>query len=387
MKILYVVSLWGQPTETFVRREIAAGRAAGHEIQVLSLKPPRPVSDGPAVVYLPTWSVILGALADAARHPIRATTVAQLLRGSSLRNLPRHGFAIAVALAARRRLGEPDWVHAHFAWLSATTAWALSELFDVPFGVMPHAHDIYEHELIDGVLRRKLAAADVVVVESELIRSDVTRMHGREPDVLRMGVPDGYVESRRQHSGRGRRVVSVGALRAKKGHDTLVEAIATIPDAELRIVGDGAERQNLESRIAQLGVADRVTLVGHVEEAQVADELDRADVFALASRVTPEGDRDGVPNVLIEAMARGVPVAGTDVAGIPDLLLPDRGTVVESNDPEGLASAIEELLADPDLRSRRSALAQKHVRDHYTVGANWQRLESMLTEAISSRRR
>ncbi|MDE0805311.1 MAG: glycosyltransferase [Acidimicrobiales bacterium] len=384
MKILYVVSRWGEPTETFVRREVAAGLAAGQEISVLSLKKPIPVAGGPHVEHLSRWAVVVGAASFLLRHPRRASRVLRLLRGASRRNLPRHGYALALALAGHDRLSRPDWIHAHFAWLSATTAWGLSTLFGAPFGVMPHAHDIYEHELVDGLLRRKLAAASVVVVESERIRADVRTDHGRDPDVLRMGVPDDFVNAGRTHEGDGSHVVSVGALRPKKGHDVLIEAVAGIEGVHLRIVGEGDERSRLESLIGRLDVGERVTLVGHVAEDHIIAELDAADVFALASRVTAEGDRDGVPNVLIEAMARCLPVISTEVAGIPDLLLPERGSVVASNDAAALRGALIELLRNPSLRNRRAEAARAHVRDQYTVGVNWQRLEQLLEAALTS---
>lgn len=385
MKLLYLVSRWGEPTETFVRREIAAGTAAGHDIQVVSLKPPRPVPDGPPVIHLQGTAVVTGALHAALRHPIRALRLFSLLRGSTLRNLPRHAYALAVALAIHGRVHRPDWVHAHFAWLSATTAWGVSTLLDVPFGVMPHAHDIYERDLVDDLLRRKLRAASLVVVESERIRDDVAVSLGCDASVLRMGVPGEYVRRRHPHVGRGVRIVSVGALRPKKGHDVLVEAIAGIPGAQLRIVGDGPERDRLTELIGHSAVSDRVHLLGHLPEDDVTSELDQADVFALASRITSEGDRDGVPNVLIEAMARGVPVVSTDVAGIPDLLLPDRGTVVPSEDEPALRAAVVELLEDPELRARRSTAAQAHVGQHYTVASNWARLEGLITAATECR--
>ncbi|MCO8126628.1 glycosyltransferase family 4 protein [Acidimicrobiia bacterium EGI L10123] len=198
-----------------------------------------------------------------------------------------------------------------------------------------------------------------------------------------MGVPDEYcVRITDDLSPDPTKVVSVGALRPKKGHDLLIRAVAELDQVSLDIVGEGAERQKLERLVLQLGATDRVRFRGHVDQWTITELLDHAAVFCLASRVTESGDRDGVPNVLIEAMARGVPVIATKVSGIPDLLADGRGSVVAEGDVPGLRNAIAEALADPSDARERAQSALEHVRENYTTTSNWVRMASVLRDRI-----
>lgn len=383
--VIYVVSRWNQETETFIRREVAAVLDAGTSVQVLSLRRPG-VSDGIVdesqitVVHPTVGGFLAGFRAAVVRRP-RATASGlwTILRRGRPGTWRAHLLAWASAVACWQRLDEPDAVLAHFAWVSATAADQLSRFHGAPFAVFPHAHDIYERRCIDNYLGDRLRRAQEVFVESERIADDVRRAFGVEPVVMRIGVPEGYVaDAPKTISVSKPLVVSVGALREKKGHDLVINAVARLTDVRLVIAGEGPERRRLEALVADLGLGARVHLAGHVSLDAVRRLLDDADVFCLASRLADSGDRDGVPNVLIEAMARGVPCVSTRVSGIPDLLSGGCGILVAPDDVAAIASSIQSIVEEPRTAEHRARLALDRVRNDYTAARNVSRLLELL---------
>lgn len=391
LRLIYVVSRWNQPTETFVRREVAAAVEAGASVQVLSLKPPGPpdgiVDDAAIRIVEPRVSAFAASLISTfVRHP--ATVALGLLR---IVRLGRPGTwrshlgAWAAAVAALPSLDDADLVLAHFAWVSSTAADTLSRLKGIPFAVFVHAHGIYEERCQDRYLTDRLQRAVVVFVESDRIANDVREHHGVEPVVMRMGVPDSYVvdDVPDRLAADGQEVVSVGALRKKKGHDLLIRAIAQLPSATLRIAGDGPERDHLSALVRDLGVDARTRFLGHRSLQEIRDLLDDASVFCLASRPTASGDRDGVPNVLIEAMARGVPIISTRVSGIPDLL-EGVALLIDPDDGDALRGALQHLKDDPDHGAALASSALQRVRASYTTSANWDRMHDELVQRVGN---
>ena len=380
LRIAYVVSRWGAPTETFVRREVSAARAAGHEVLAVSLKAPVGEEGGPPVTH-PGARTPLLLLRTLLRHPIRSSRVLVRCARRAKRSTLLPNLAAAVTgLAAAAELRRVDWIHAHFAWVAATAADAIAEVRRQPFSVFPHAFDIFDGRFIDGYTRDKLLRAAFVVVESPSIQREVNDRFGCDAGVARMGVPRELVREdlggRRPDPGR---IVSVGSLVPKKGHDVLLRALAELPQsARLTLVGDGPERRALERQAQDLGLAERVHFAGAVPEPEVSSYLDGAEVFCLASRPTDDGDRDGVPNVLIEAMARGVPCVSTTLSGIPDLLGDGRGVLVPPDDGASLATALRRLLDHRDEARRVAVAARDHVDEQYRTDRNWVLLESRI---------
>lgn len=383
LSILYVVSEWRAPTQTFVRREVEAAVAAGNAVTVLSLKAPAGASaSDPPVVHLgrAAWGL---AVLTVLRHPLRSTRA--LLRAAATSRpstAPFNLAAVLIGLGAARRVPPVDWIHAHFAWVAASAADGTAAVRGQPFSVFPHAFDIFDRRFVDRYTRSKLRRAAFVVVESPAIRAEVDERFGCQSEVARMGVPRDLLRPvatpRVVTPGL---VVSVGSLLPKKGHDVLLHAVAELPAVQLVVAGEGEERPRLEGLADDLGVSDRVQWPGSLPEAEVMALLDRAAVFCLASRPTPDGDRDGVPNVLIEAMARGVPCVSTAVSGIPDLLGADRGLVVAPGDAAALAQALARVLDEPGPTAERATRAQEHVAAEYVTDENWARLQRRIDVA------
>lgn len=379
---LYVVSRWGEPTETFVRREVDAMRAGGCNVEVLSLKRPIRRPGDPRVHHLGPVAVVGGAVHSMLRHPLRAgAALVRIIVQSRPRTLISHLVGAAHGLAAVRALDAPSVVHAHFAWVAATAADVLTSVVQRPFSLMAHAFDIYDERYVDRYLGDKLRRADFVAVESDRIADDLRVRFRVYPHTLRIGVPRSYIDGARPRGERdgSTRIISVGSLVSKKGHDVLVRAAARLP-VELTIVGGGPERASLIALADTLGMAGRVTFTGPLAPNEVIDELDGHDVFALASRVVPTGDRDGVPNVLIEAMARGLPVVASDLGGVADLVA-GVGALVRPEDHDALATVLAEWVEDPEQRRAMGRAGQERIRAAYVAEDNVQWLIERFEEA------
>ena len=365
--VIYVVSRWGEPTQTFVRREAAAVASDGCRVTVLSLKRPRQTELDIPVRRLGPVAVGVGlARALLCRPRACAHVVASVVRWSSPRNVPRQLVAACAGLAwAGAREVRADHLHAQFGWVAATAAWAASAASGVPYSVMLHAFELHSRRHVDRFTPIPLRAATQVFCGGARDRGILRDRWGIAAGVARMGVPRAWLEE----SGTERDpwlVVSVGSLRPKKGHSVLIDAISSA-DARWRLVicGEGPLREELEAQVADAGLQDRVRLVGAQSEEQVRAWLQRASVSCLASVETPTGDRDGIPIALMEALASGAAVVSTDVGGISELLT-GAGVIVPSGDPAALAAVLDDL-RDPSLRARLGAAGRQRVREEFVA--------------------
>ena len=158
----------------------------------------------------------------------------------------------------------------------------------------------------------------------------------------------------------------------------LIEALARLPDVTLDIVGDGPSRAELRERAAALGLADRVVFHGYMDEAGVRQRLAEADVFVMASFA------EGVPVVLMEALAAGVPAVATRIAGIPELIEDGlTGLLVPPAEPTAIAEAVRRLLEDSGLRNRLAATGREKVEREFNLGTECERLANLMTTALS----
>jgi glycosyltransferase involved in cell wall biosynthesis len=304
----------------------------------------------------------------------------------------------AVALADRL-LEAPEvcHLHAHFAHGTTTITWLAAEIASLPFSFTGHARDIYATELNPGgLLRRKLRAARFAVTCTEANRRHLLQVapdasvhlvyHGLGADFEGLVEP----EPAAGIAANGRlRVLGVGRLVAKKGFDVFVEACALLADrkvpVEALIVGqDDKDGEEVRRRIAARDLEGHVRLPGPMGQAELCREYRRASVFCLPCRVLP-GDRDGLPNVLVEAMASGVPVVTTGVSGIPELVSHEaNGLLVDPDDPEALAAALLRLHEDRELARRLARAGRATVRERFDGDALAGRLANLFREALEA---
>lgn len=250
-------------------------------------------------------------------------------------------------------------IHAHFCHGATTVAWFVSIITGLPFSFTAHAKDIYCDSLNpSGLLRRKMRAARFLVTCTNANREHLLRVeptanvrciyHGLNAEFA--GLLAGSANSPKKN---GRlRALGVGRLVPKKGFDVLVEACAILKrrgfHVETVIVGEHGEHEaDLRKQIAVNGLKDCVRFTGPLEQAFLYAEYQNADIFCLPCRVLDNGDRDGLPNVLMEAMACGLPVITTPVSGIPEIIKDGHnGALVPPNDAEALANAIQRISSD-----------------------------------------
>lgn len=385
LRVIYVVSLFPCWSETFIVREIKALIERGVDVRIVSLKHPVEAlvqSDAAAlasrVIYPPKgWALVRQCLAEAVSNPTATgSELVGLWRG--LRGRP---LALAKSwvvwvrtlglLATLRRL-QPRHLHAHWATYPSTAAFWVSGRTRIPFSFTAHAHDIF---LEDHLLLPKLKAAAFGVTISDFNRrylaEHISPLATSRVRVIHCGVEPGDYAFRP----RGRQpglVLSVGRLDTIKGFPCLIEACAILAHRgvafECAIIGDGPLRESLEQRISELGLQHRVRLLGACKQEQVREHLYAASVFALASVVTAQGDRDGIPVALMEAMACGTPVVSTTVSGIPELVTHGyNGLLAEPGDARGLASCIEQMLASPENACKMAERARRTIEADFDV--------------------
>lgn len=414
--IAYVVNGFPRRSETFIASEIYRLEQAGFRLRTYAVRPGDTGDPHPVVGriraspdYLQTWVPTPGtpvpqwiaqnlpSLAPALHRTLRQRpagvlaaaelTVNQALRA---RRVPEpvagltylKEFLLAVALADRiLAAGDVTHLHAAFAHRPATVALLASTITGLPFSFTGHAKDIYVERLNPaGLLARKLRAATFVLTCTEANRRHLlsvapgarvqTIYHGLNADFAAL-----LAGSARQPDGIRQctvfRVLGVGRLVAKKGFDLAVEACAQLLaqgiDVELRIIGGRAEQGDaLAHLIAERGLEGRAHLLGARTQAEVLAELRRADAFCLPCRVLSNGDRDGIPNVLVEAMAAGVPVVTTSVSGIPELVEDGvSGLVVPPDDTVAVAGALALLAGDPALATRIGQTGRQVVSQRF----------------------
>lgn len=408
----YVLKGYPRMSELFIASEIWRMEQLGVPLRLYVVKPAdetshHPVVDRIAVVasYLPPTTPLSGQpllpwlrrnlpayrpalLRMVRRRPLRlARTIgaagAQSVRtrkGWRPRSIHVKELLQAVELADRvLTTGGIGRLHAHFAHGTTTITWLASMLCALPFSFTGHAKDIYLDSLNPaGLLARKMRAADFVVTCTAANREHLQRLapgtdvhrvyHGLNADFAQLisevatpvRPPDGRL-----------RVAAVGRLIPKKGFDVLVEAIGLLRaggfDVSLTIAGeDGPAGTPVRGLVAGRGLGDVVRIVGPLSQWELLALYRECDVFALACRVVADGDRDGIPNVMMEAMAAGLPVVSTTVSGIPELVRHGvNGLLVPPEDPESLAGALRRLATDHGLRLGLAQAAPLTVAEEF----------------------
>jgi glycosyltransferase involved in cell wall biosynthesis len=283
------------------------------------------------------------------------------------------------ALGARLAATSIDAVHGYFAHAPAEVAEHAAERLAVPFGFSVHARDARKVAAAALAARARRAACVVAC------NADVAGELGGAAPLAHI-VPHGVDLERFQPSPAPAappvRVLAVGRLVEKKGFDILVEACAGAADAfTLRIVGDGPERARLQERIRHHRLDRRVELVGSRTHAELPSEYAAAHVVVVPSVVDATGDRDGLPNVVLEALASGRPVIATRVGAIESAVRNgETGLLVPPRVPHAIADALSALAADAGLRDRLGAAGRRAVGRHYDLAACSRRFASLLEE-------
>ena len=397
VRVGYVVKRYPRYSETFIVAEISAHEAAGLEIEIFSLFPPNDThfQDSIARVrapvhYPPSHGVkavdLWAALEDAAGTLPGMWGELEAARGEDALAVYQ---AAVIACGVRRRAIEH--LHAHFASAAATVTRLASRFAKVPYTFTAHAKDIFHESVRPEHLRRKLADAAAVITVSDYNRDYLTRTYGSAAAHVHrvyngLDLEQFHFESPAE---RPPRIAAVGRLVEKKGFTDLVEACAILRDRGLafrcEIVGTGPLELTLQALVQRLGLQGRVQLLGPRPRSEVIEHIRSAAVLAAPCVVGADGDRDGLPTVLLEAMALGTPCVSTEVTGIPELLRPsEAGLAVPEHEPLALAAALERLLADAALRVRLARQARRRVEAEFDIRRTAARVRGIFQEARSA---
>jgi glycosyltransferase involved in cell wall biosynthesis len=389
--VLYVTTTF--PTlAAFIENEVRRLHERGVRVRVVTL---RPVSHEYQPEHAPllalttavgspaspaSWAALLGWLVR--RPHVLLPEVARMLwasRGSPYALAGHLGYLPAAArVASIAEREDLERVHGAWAHFPASVALLAARLAGRRFSMSAHAGaDLYRTQ---AYLAEKVRRADFVTA---CVRGNA--------EMLRRLAPEGRVEwlyhgtdlARFGAIARARdpepMLLAVGRLSPAKGFDDAVLAVGELARRgtapRLVIVGDGPERARLEGLVREQGITDRVEFTGALTHDAIAPLYARAWLLLAPSKVLANGRRDGIPNVVIEAMAAGVPVVGTRATGIDEAVVPGRtGALAEPGDPASLAAAIAPLVADPGEVDRLGALAREQVRSTFDAGANFERL-------------
>jgi glycosyltransferase involved in cell wall biosynthesis len=299
-------------------------------------------------------------------------------------------------LQVDRRVAGKDTIHlhAHFAHDPALVASLAHRLTGIPFSITTHARDLYQ--LPHPVLVDRVSSAQAVITccganirylqehtPAEVQEKLHLIYHGVDLDAFQPAV-DGSQENGLPL------IVSAGRLIEKKGFADLLAALVEVHRSGIAfrcvIYGDGPLRSQLVAQIQQSGLRDRVHLEGIYTQEKLANELQRASIFALTPRITEDGDRDGIPNVLLEAMACGKPVVSTAVAGIPELVTHgENGLLSSPQDISAIQAGLISLLQDPAARQKMGATARQTVKDRFDLRSANLRLADLFFGAEGGR--
>jgi len=399
--VAYILLWFPEPSQTFVLDEVNTLMRLGLDIRVYTLYGARPAGRvaGMAEVLAPVHRLGTAALARLVRDWLRlgrtwGPPAAAFWRRAALRrwrSLETGGEALWAALAGVHLAGilAADGItHLHAPWANgpATAAWVAGKLSGIPFSFSARAHDLYPP---DGALEEKMAAARFIRTNARINQRFLADLcpplAGKVVNIYN-GVSLPGPAGPRPPARPPFQLLALGRLVPKKGFPVLLETCRLLSDRgmdfHLTLAGDGPDRRKIRGLIQRLGLADRVRLPGAVPHREVARLLAGAHLLVMPSLIAPSGDRDGIPNVVLEALSSEVPVVGAAVAGIPEVIQDgDTGWLTAPGDPEALARTVAAALADPAEARRRAAQGRALVAREFDSRRNYARLKALLEEA------
>jgi colanic acid/amylovoran biosynthesis glycosyltransferase len=388
LTVAYVMSRFPKVSETFVFSEILAVERLGVRVELYPLLRERVDLVHPEAVplverarYLPFISapILRSQLHFLRRRPSAYLgALAAVVRGTwPSVNFLVGGLAIFPKVAHAARLmtaAGVDHVHCHFANHPALAGFVIHRLAGIGYSFTAHGSDLHVDR---HMLCEKVSEADFVVTIStynrDLIVRDCGVRHVHKLNVIHCGVDTGlFRPARTNHDDDRLRILCVGTLHEVKGQRFLLEACRLLldegVDVECRLVGTGEDAAPLERRIAELDLVGRVVLEGSRTRPEIVRLLRRVDVLAASSVPTQRGKREGIPVVLMEAMASGVPVVASAVSGIPELVEDGvSGLLVPPGDAPALARALQRLHDDEALARRLSRGGREKVEREFDL--------------------
>ena len=398
MRVAFVLKGYPRLSEAFIAQEIAALERRGLDILIVSLRRPTDERTHPVhreirapLLYLPEYLLlepfrVLKSWWKArklGRYKHAFDSWMKDLRRDPTPNRIRR-FGQALVLAAELP-GDVTRLHAHFLHTPASVTRYAAAMLGLPWTGSAHAKDIWTTP--EWEKREKLASCEWLVTCTAANREHLAPLAPRgRVELVYHGIDlERFPRARgerpaRDGTGEPVRILSVCRLVEKKGVDVLLEALARLPqDLSWRLVhaGGGPLKKVLKKKAQLLGISATIEWKGALTQEELLQEYRAADLFALASRVARDGDRDGLPNVLAEAQSQALACVATGVSGVPELVVDGAsGVLVAENDARALAAALESLARDPARRRALGEAGLARVRGEFALEANLERLAS-----------
>ena len=401
MRVSYIVGCYPFINITFIYREIVSMRRQGVQVDVIGIIRPEE-----------------GYILEEARHEMETTfyvrpvnwlafIIAQLFYFLARPHIYLHSliylltrphdklslwlktwahFAMGPYVAWYLRKRKPHHVHAHFAHRATVVAYVAARLLGLNHSFTAHARDIYAEDVF---LSDKIKAAQFVTTCTGYNREYLASLTDEPQKVhlLYHGLDFSDFANLERPQLDPPLILAIGQLKEKKGFPYLVEACAMLRDRgqDFRcwIIGEGPDRADLLAQIERLDLQKHVYLKGNMPHRQVLEAFAQATVFTLPCVVAADNDRDGIPNVILEAMAAGVPVVSTPISAIPEAIFHNEtGYLVTSRDSQDLADGLAHLLNSPKERARLARKAQVFVRERFDVDQNVEGLKRLFEKHL-----
>lgn len=405
-RLAVVVKGWPRLSETFIAQELVALEETGHEMEIWSLRFPTDKKRHPLhdrlrapVRYLPEYlhheplRVLRGLLRSLFKPGfLRATGVwlKDLRRDKTRNRVRRFGQACVMASEMPK---ETAAIYAHFLHTPASVARYTSIMIGKPWAVSAHAKDIWTSpdwekcEKLQGATHGAHFLATCTRVGAEHLsaladRPDRVELIYHGLDLSRFPEPP---ESRPASD--MLRLLSVGRLVEKKGFDRLLEALALLPkdlDWQWEHIGGGELGDVLETKAVALGLNDRIVWRGACDQPEVVESMRQSDIFVLPSRIAASGDRDGLPNVLMEAASQKLCLLSTPISAIPEFITDGEHGLLSSDAPDALAQAIDTLARDPERRHQMAEAAYKRLTSHFLMQPGIIQLDKRLQSLLQA---
>jgi len=419
-KTAIITSQFPESNETFVIRELAALSTAGFKIEIFSLKKCRDRIRHPEAEVLAKQTTVIAwddpgvwlrSAAAFLRHPVKSSrALAWVLRheSSSVTNLAK---AIVVwmqslVLARQMKAKGITHVHSHWATMPTTAAVLTARLLNLRFSFTAHAWDIFVSNpslpekvrlasaIITCTESNRQALADMCPTETGKIRLSYHGVDIRKFDSTNTGIRNNSsaipvsTDEKSLHNDIKPMFLSVGRFVEQKGYEDLVSAYEEVKNRGVSfnavIVGEGPLRKSIQRRIESAGLTDYVEIKSDMPQSELADLYRHAYAFVLPCVISANGDRDGIPNVILEAMAAGLPVISTTVSGVPEAVRDQiSGFTVNPHSPAQLASALESIAADRELGARMGCESRHIAVERFSDELHLAGLVVLMNEIIS----
>ena len=387
----YILKGYPRISETFISNEILLLEKMGFTMRLFPMRQPRESFSHASVKeikarvdYLPTelledfFRLLRPNIFLAAKKPkqfartlrIAAQGVSAGKELATLKHLLQAGYLTRNHLEKDKSIAQ---LHGHFAHSPTSVTMFASLLSEIPFSFTAHAKDIYTSD--KEKIRRKITSAQFVITctrhNAEYLRAIATNCstpiyciyHGIDLNLFQRTLSP--PETRNPY-----KILTVARMTAKKGLPTIYRALAGLHQKGIpfthTLIGDGDEREKILALISSLGLDDHCRWIGTQTHEEVLIHFKASDLFVLGCEIAVNGDRDGIPNVLVESLAMGVPALSTNVSAIPEILIDGKtGITVEPSHPEQLEQAMLRILTDKNLRGRLIAGGQQRVKEHF----------------------